>query len=174
VDTLRGEGPPDLAELVLGACGQVLALSDLGVGADEGRRLAEAAVRDGTALEVYERWVRAQGGDPRVEALPAAPVVRPVPAPASGHVQAIATTAVGMTALRLGAGRAAKDDAIDHAVGVVCLAKRGDRLERGEAVAEVHARDEASAARAADELSACFRIGEERPEARPIVLDVLR
>src|SRR5688572_17381849 len=85
-DTVRGDGPPDLTELVLDACARLLALSDLGIDVDEGRRRVEAAVADGSAFEVYERWVRAQGGDPDREALPTAPVVLPVPAPRDGTV----------------------------------------------------------------------------------------
>ena len=173
LDTLDGQGPPDLTELVLGASAHLLALSDLEVDVNEGRRLAEGTVADGSARELYDRWVRAQGGDPRREALPRAAVVQPVPAPASGHVQAIATTAVGLAALRLGAGRLRKEDAIDHAVGVVCLAKRGDAVQVGEPLAEVHARDEESAIRAVDEIVACYRIGDGEPERKPIVLDVL-
>ena len=173
LDTLEGNGPPDLTELVLGASAHLLALSDLGVEAGEGRRLAEDAVASGAARDLYDRWVRAQGGDPAPEALPRAAVVQPLPAPASGVVQAIATTGVGLAALHLGAGRVRKDDAVDHAVGVVCRAKRGDRVEAGQPLAEIHARDEESAARAAAELDACYRIGDGEPEPRPIVLDVL-
>jgi thymidine phosphorylase len=55
----------------------------------------------------------------------------------------------------------------------VCLAKRGDRVEAGQPLAEVHARDESAAARAVEELASCYRIGDEVPERRPIVLDVL-
>ena len=173
LDTLDGQGPPDLTELVLGASAHLLALSDLDVDVNEGRSLAEGTVADGSARELYDRWVRAQGGDPRREALPRAAVVQPVPAPASGYVQAIATTAVGLAALRLGAGRLRKEDAIDHAVGVVCLAKRGDAVQVGEPLAEVNARDEESAIRAVDEIAACYRIGDGEPERKPIVLDVL-
>jgi pyrimidine-nucleoside phosphorylase len=174
VETLRGEGPPDLAELTLGACGHLLALSDLEIDEEEGRGRAKEAVSSGAALERYETWIRAQGGDPNVEALPVAPVVRPVPAPGSGFVERIATTAVGVAALHLGAGRAAKDDVIDHRVGVVCRAKRGDKVEEGEPVAEVHAADEASAAAAVEEAAACYRVAGEPPPDVPIVLEVLR
>lgn len=174
VETLRGEGPPDLAELALGACGQLLALSDLGVDEEEGRRRAEETVSSGAALERYETWIRAQGGDPSFEALPVAPVVRPVPAPDSGYVERIATTAVGVAALHLGAGRAAKDDVIDHSVGVLCRAKRGDRVEKGESVAEVHAADERGAAVAVEEVAACYRVADAAPAQVPIVLEVLR
>ena len=174
VETLRGEGPPDLAELTLGACGHLLALSDLGVGEEEGRRLAEEAISSGAALERYGTWIRAQGGNPSVEVLPVAPVVWPVPAPASGYVERIATTAVGVAALHLGAGRAAKDDVIDHRVGVVCRAKRGDKVEKGGPVAEVHAADEAGAAAGVKEVAACYRVADEAPPLVPIVLEVLR
>jgi pyrimidine-nucleoside phosphorylase len=173
VDTLRGEGPEDLVELVLGASGHLLALSDLGVDQAEGRQGAEEALASGAALDLYERWVRAQGGDPAVEALPAAPVVRAVPAPEVGFVQGIAATAIGEAALRLGAGRVRKEDEIDHSVGIVCLAKRGDRVEPGSSLAEVHARSDEAAERALQEVTAAYRLGPEQPERRPIVLDVI-
>jgi pyrimidine-nucleoside phosphorylase len=64
LDTVRGEGPEDFTELVLDACARLLALSDLGIGLEEGRARAESAVAGGTAIHVYERWIRAQGGDP--------------------------------------------------------------------------------------------------------------
>jgi pyrimidine-nucleoside phosphorylase len=173
LDTLEGSGPPDLTELVVGAAGHLLALSDLDVGVEEGRRMAEEAMASGSARERYDRWVRAQGGDPRREALPRAAVIRPVPSPETGFVQAIATTDVGLAALHLGAGRVRKEDPVDHAVGVVCLAKRGDRVAAGDPLVEVHARDEESAARAVSEVAACYRFGDGEPERRSIVLDVL-
>jgi pyrimidine-nucleoside phosphorylase len=173
VATLRGEGPPDLVELALGASAHLLALSDLGIDASQGRARAEEALASGAALEVYERWVRAQGGDPSLEALPSAAVLEHVSAPEAGYVQAIATTDVGLAALHLGAGRVTKEDAIDHAVGLVCLAKRGDRVEAGQPLAEVHASDPDSARRGIAEAQACYRLGPEEPESRPIVLDVL-
>jgi pyrimidine-nucleoside phosphorylase len=173
VATLSGQGAPDFLELVLGATAHLLALSDLEIDVAEGRRRAEEALASGAALEAYERWVRAQGGDPSLEALPTAPVVRSVPAPGDGFVEAIAATAVGEAALGLGAGRLRKEDAIDYAVGILCLAKRGNEVAAGEPIAEVHAQDDESADRAAAEVSAAYRIGGDRPADRPIVLDVI-
>ena len=80
-DTIRGEGPPDFTELVLDACARLLALSDLGIDEQEGRRRAEAAVADGSALAVYERWIRRREAIPIPAALPQAPVVLEVRAP---------------------------------------------------------------------------------------------
>jgi pyrimidine-nucleoside phosphorylase len=173
VETLRGEGPPDFAELVLDACARLLALSDLGIDEREGRARAEAAVADGSALAAYARWIRAQGGDPSLDALPTAPVIVPVTAPRDGVVVRVGAIAVGVAALRLGAGRRTKDDAIDHAVGVVCRAKRGDRVGAGEPLAEVHARDEPSAAEAVAAVQAAYELADEAPPARPVLLEVV-
>ena len=173
VATLEGNGPPDLVELVLGAATHLLRLSDLELDAAEGRARAEQAIADGSALALYERWIRAQGGDPSVDVLPRAPVVVPVGSPASGFVQRIATTAIGEAALGLGAGRLRKEDDIDHAVGIVCLAKRGAEVVAGAAIAEVHGRTEEAAEAGAAEVAAAYRIGAEPPEDVPIVLDVI-
>jgi pyrimidine-nucleoside phosphorylase len=173
IATLRGEGPPDFTELVLAACTHLLAFSDLEVDEDAGRSRASDALQDGSALEIYERWIAAQGGDPAEDALPAAPVVREVTAPTSGYVTAIGAVDVGMAALRLGAGRQTKDQGIDHAVGVRCLKKCGDAVESGEPIAEVHARDGTSAGKAADEVLAAYEFGDSAPAATPIVLETL-
>ncbi|HEY7794481.1 MAG TPA: thymidine phosphorylase [Gaiellaceae bacterium] len=172
-DTVRGEGPPDFTELVLDACARLLALSDLGVDAEEGRRRAEAAVADGSALAVYERWVRAQGGDPDPARLPTAPVVLPVAAGEAGTVTRLGAIAVGIAALHLGAGRRAKGDEIDPAVGVVCHVKRGAQVAPGDLLAEVHAADEASGAEAVAAVLAAYELGDEPPREHDILLDVV-
>jgi pyrimidine-nucleoside phosphorylase len=171
--TVRGEGPPDFTELVLDACARLLALSDLGIDEEEGRRRAEAAVADGSALAVYERWIRAQGGNPDPAVLPRATVVLEVRAPRAGFVVRLGAIAVGMAALHLGAGRRTKEDSIDHAVGVVCHAKRGASVEAGDVLAEVHARDEASGAGAVAAVLAAYELGDEPPREHPILLDVV-
>jgi pyrimidine-nucleoside phosphorylase len=173
IATLRGEGPADFTELVLSACAHLLAFSDLGVDEATGRERAAAAVQDGSALALYQRWIEAQGGDPAEDALPTALVVRDVQAPSGGFVSAIGAVDVGMAALRLGAGRQTKDDDIDHAVGVLCLKKRGDAVDAGETIAQVHAQDEQAAARAADEVLAAYTLAEEAPPATPIVLETI-
>ncbi len=173
VETLRGDGPPDLRELVLTAAAQLLALSDLELGHDEARRRAEEALASGRALASYERWIAAQGGDPSVDALPSAAVVHEVRAERDGFVERIATRAIGLASLHLGAGRLRKDDRIDHGVGVVCRAKRGDSVEAGQPLAEVYARDEATGERAVAEVRSCYHLAEAPPAPRPIVLDVV-
>jgi pyrimidine-nucleoside phosphorylase len=173
VATLRGEGPPDFTELVLAASAHLLAFSDLGVDEAAGRERAAATVHDGSALEKYERWIAAQGGDPAEDALPTAPVVRVVAAPRDGFVRSIGAVAIGTAALRLGAGRLTKEDTIDHAVGIRCLKKRGDAVTAGEPLAEVHARDDEAAQRASAEVVAAYELADEAPPPQPIVLETI-
>src|SRR5438034_2712188 len=126
IATLRGEGPLDFVELVLAATSRLLEVSDLGVDEDEARSRAEEAIANGSALAAYERRIRAQGGDPDEAALPTAPEVRQLRAERSGVVARAAALPIGLAALHLGAGRRHKEDEIDHGVGILCLAKRGD------------------------------------------------
>jgi pyrimidine-nucleoside phosphorylase len=171
--TLRGEGPRDFEELVLAEAAHLLAFSDLELDERAGRERAVSAIADGSAHAMYERWVAAQGGDPSEDALPTAPVVLDVVPESGGFVQAIGAVDVGMAALRLGAGRRTKDDVIDHAVGVCCLKKRGDAVAADDVLAEVHARDDASARRGAAEVLAAYRLGDEAPPATPIILETI-
>ena len=173
VATLCGEGPPDFTELVLDASARLLALSDLGIDLAEGRRRAEQAISDGSALAAYERWVRVQGGDPAVDTLPVAPIVREVRAPRAGTVGRLGALAVGIVALELGAGRRTKADKIDHAVGVVCHAKRGDQVAGGAVLAEIHAADDRSADAGAEAVLAAYEIGDEQPRKHDILLEVI-
>jgi len=172
-DTVRGDGPGDFTELVLEAAARLLAHSDLGIDVEEGRRRAQAAVDDGSALDTFERWIRAQGGDPSPDALELAPVRRVVSATRDGIVTRLGARDIGNAALELGAGRRTKADTIDHAVGVLCFAKRGDTVLAGDDLAEVHARDDEAAERAAAAVLDAYTIGDAAPAERGILLDVV-
>jgi pyrimidine-nucleoside phosphorylase len=173
LDTVRGHGPSDFTEVVLDACGKLLALSDLGIDEAEGRRRAEAAVADGSAETVWRRWLEAQGGTSDESALPVAPVVHEVTALRGGYVRELGAIRIGNAAVHLGAGRRTKEDDVDHAVGIVCRAKRGARVDQGDVLALVHARTEATALTAADEVLAAYELADEPPAERPVLLEVV-
>ncbi len=172
-DTVRGHGPADFTELVLTACSKLLAYSDLEIDEVEGRRRAEAATADGSADIAWQRWIEAQGGTADESVLPVAPIVRPVPAPLAGFVSTLSAVGVGNAAVHLGAGRRTKEDSIDHAVGIVVHAKRGDRVATGESLVDVHARTEEEARVAAAEVLAAYEFSDAPPPARPLLLDVI-
>jgi pyrimidine-nucleoside phosphorylase len=171
---LAGEdSPPDLFSLAVQAAGRLVSLSDLGIDAEEGERRAERAIEDGSALAAYERWITAQGGDPSLDVLREAPVRTGLTADRAGFVARISALGVGRVALELGAGRRTKEDTIDHAVGIRCFAKRGDPVEEGQPLAEIHARDQTSAEQAVDQIRPLIEISDESGPPRPIVLETL-
>ena len=173
LETVRGRGPADFTEVVLDACSKLLALSDLGIDETEGRRRAETAVADGSAEAVWRRWIEAQGGTSDESVLPVAPVLRPVAAPQAGYVRELGAIAIGNAAMHLGAGRRTKDDVVDHAVGIVCRAKRGTQVDAGDELALVHARTDAQADEAVRSVLAAYQLGDEPPLERPVLLDVV-
>jgi pyrimidine-nucleoside phosphorylase len=171
--TVRGRGPADFHELVLDACGKLLALSDLDVDEAEGRRRAEAAIADGSAAATWNLWIEAQGGTSDEAALPRAPIVREVTALRAGHVHDLSAIRIGNAAVHLGAGRRTKEDAVDHAVGIVCHAKRGAEVASGEVLAEVHARTEEEADVAIQDVLAAYEIADIAPHERHVLLEVV-
>jgi thymidine phosphorylase len=118
--------------------------------------------------------VASLGGPPdllqRPEAhLARAAVVVDVSAPREGIVAAIDTRAVGYAVVRLGGGRTAPEQSVDHSVGFDRLLPLGAAVTRGEPLARVHARDRDDADAAAAALSAAFTIGDERPQTPPLI-----
>ncbi len=173
VATLRGEGPADLADLCLALGARMLVLGGVASSYEEGEERLRSRIESGAALEKFREMVRAQGGSAEAlddaDLLPAAPVALPVPAPAGGYVAEIDAEAVGLAAMRLGAGRTAKEDLVDHAVGVVVERAAGSEVGEGDSVATVHARTEASGRAAVAEVAAAFSIGPGPVEPRPLI-----
>jgi thymidine phosphorylase len=163
VATLRGEGPADLAEVTLALAREMLALA--GVEADPA-----AALADGRALDAYHRMIAAQGGDPQAP-LPGARHREVLAAEESGWLRWLDARAVGVAAWRLGAGRARKEDQVDHAAGIFCLAKPGDRVAVGQPVLELRTDDETRFGPAMAALAGAVQVGPEPPAAAPLVID---
>ncbi len=161
VATLRGDGPPDLAELCLTLAEQV--------GADRAR--LRELLRSGAALDRLTAMVEAQGGEPgALDRLPRAPVQIEVAAPASGFVTGVDALAIGRAVADLGAGRRRKEDPVDPAVGVILHRKRGDAVRAGEPLATVLARRDGEGVAA---VRAAYEIGAAPPAPLPLVLEVL-
>ncbi|SFL99497.1 pyrimidine-nucleoside phosphorylase [Salibacterium qingdaonense] len=142
VDTLRGNGPEDLHELSVTLASHMAVLGGKASDEQEGRRLVENVLNDGTALEKMKQFVKSQGGDSapvdNPDLFPSAQKQVEVPAADSGYVSRMQAARIGQAAMMLGAGRAAKDDVIDYAAGIELKAKIGDYVAEGETLAVMH------------------------------------
>jgi pyrimidine-nucleoside phosphorylase len=177
VEALRGERPGRFLDLCLTLTGHLAALAGKAADPGEGRRLAQQTLAGGDGLERFREFVAAQGGDPRVaddlSLLPQAPVVLQVEAPGDGWLAAVDAEAVGRVAASLGAGRQRKDDVIDPAVAVELTAKLGDRVERGQQIGRIMARDDQAAGAALAGLLATLRWSDRPVQPPPLVHQVV-
>ena len=177
VEVLRGERRGRMLDLCLTLTGHLAALAGLAPDPEEGQRRAAKALESGSGLAKLHELVAAQGGDRRVlddlSLLPQAPVRRDLTAPRAGWLAAVDAEAVGRAAAALGAGRRRKEDRIDAAVAVELTVKLGDRVEAGERIGRILARDRSSAADAARELDAALRFDERPCQPPPLVHQVI-
>jgi thymidine phosphorylase len=171
---LRGTGPQDVTDLCLHETATLLAMAGLVADEAHGIAHAERAIGDGAGLAKLAEVVAAQGGDAALvehpERLPRAPHHETLLAPRSGYITRIDAERIGMASVRLGAGRLKKGEPIDHAVGLVLLAKLGDTVEAGAPLVEVHARTTADVASIRDGLLAAYTFGDEAPTQQPLLL----
>ncbi|KEP28819.1 pyrimidine-nucleoside phosphorylase [Bacillus safensis] len=146
IDTLRGEGPEDLNELVLTLGSQMVVLAKKADTLDEAREKLIEVMKNGKALEKFKEFLENQGGDSSIvdqpEKLPQAPYKIEVPAKESGVVAEIVADEIGVAAMILGAGRATKEEDIDLSVGIMLNKKVGDRVEKGDSLVTLHANRE--------------------------------
>jgi thymidine phosphorylase len=163
---------PRLVEVTLALCATLLRLGGLFESDAAARAAAGDALASGAAAERFARMCAALGGptdllDDPDRHLPRAPHALEVFPDAAGHVRAVAVREVGVAVLELGGGRLREDQGIDHAVGLVDVAGLGEEVGNGgRPLAVVHARDAASAERAAARVRAAFEIGD-APAAVP-------
>lgn len=177
LDTLRGSGPEDFREHCLVAAAHMLVIGRKAAKLESARTMVEAALESDRALGSFRRLVQAQGGDVRYvdepDRLPVAPLIETVTAARAGYVLGINACEVGETSVELGAGRARKEDAIDHAVGIIIHHKVGDFVAAGEALFTVHANDGAKLAAAKARLLAAHQWSGEPVQPLPLFYDVI-
>ncbi|WP_182069714.1 pyrimidine-nucleoside phosphorylase [Bacillus haynesii] len=146
IDTLKGEGPEDLTELVLTLGSQMVVLAKKAETLDEARENLIDVMKNGKALQKFKDFLQNQGGDSSVadnpEKLPQAAYKIDVPAKEAGVVSEIVADQIGVAAMLLGAGRATKEDKIDLAVGIMLRKKVGDAVEKGEPLVTLYANRE--------------------------------
>ena len=163
IDVLNGKGPQDVIEITLALAKEMLQLA--GINKDPATGL-----KDGSAMQVWKKMIIAQGGNPDIE-IPVAKQKENVVATQSGYITDLDAYAIGLSAWRLGAGRAKKEDAVSKTAGIICLAKEGDYVEKDQPVLELHIDDSSRLPLAKEALKNAFTIGAEPKEKRKIILE---
>jgi thymidine phosphorylase len=167
VEVLKGGGPADVVELTLALAREMLSLAGLS------EVDPEPVLASGRAYETWCAMIAAQGGDPGAR-LPTPSHVHTVPAPTDGVLSTLDARSVGIAAWRLGAGRARKEDPVQSAAGILCLAKPGDRVSAGDPLLELHTGTPEAIPAALAALDDAYIIAETALPATPLVIETLR
>jgi thymidine phosphorylase len=169
VEVLAGGGPPDVVRLTIALAREMLRACGLGNTKDPAD-----ALRDGSAMDVWRRMVRAQGGDPDAD-LPTARYTHTVYVPTPGRLVRLDALAVGTAAWRLGAGRARRDESVSFGAGVRMHAKPGDVVTAGQPLLTLFSDDEERFGRALEALDGAHDIADaDAPfQPSPLVIETI-
>jgi pyrimidine-nucleoside phosphorylase len=178
LETLKGRGPDDLAGMVKRFASRVLVLAGRESNEAQALSCVDRALSSGKAIETLGRMIERQGGNRAVvedySLLPSVNGREQCLAPRGGFVTRMKAEAIGLASNLLGAGRSKVGEPIDHAVGVILLAKPGMRVERGEPLVEIHHRDGRGVNAALALCSDAVTIEDDAQPPRPVILGDVR
>ena len=177
IDTLRGEGPTDFVELCMTLGSQMLIAGGKAKDDKEAYSMLEQVIADGSALKKLAEFVEAQGGDASAvydtSKLPKASMVEAVNATESGYISKIACAEVGICSLILGGGRETKESEIDLSVGIVLTKKVGDKVEKGDTIAYIHANDRQKLEMAKERFLKAYTFSAEKPTGSKMIKHII-
>lgn len=174
VQVLRGQGPADLADLVVRLGTRMVRLAEKAATDEDAAALVRDTLASGAALARFRLLVERQGGDPTVVddpgRLPSASLSHVVSAARGGFVTALDALLVGRAAVALGAGRDKKDDQVDSTAGIRLLKKPLDSVTAGEPVMELRYNEASRLPAALALVRQALVIGDQPPAVPPLVL----
>lgn len=168
INTLKGNGPSDLLEVVMTLCsiiiGAVRKISN-----SEAKDMLFKQLNNGEAYNKFEEFVKAQGGD--LTNLKISDKVFSIKSDKAGYINKINALRLGELAKQIGAGRSTLEDKIDYEVGLVLTKKVGDYVEKEEEILKVYLKDKDISI---TELLECFTIEEELEKKSELILDIIK
>ncbi|WP_287386178.1 pyrimidine-nucleoside phosphorylase [Lachnospira sp.] len=177
IESLKGRGPKDLMELVYCLGSYMIKSAKPEVSLADARKMLEASITEGTALEKFKVFVKAQGGDENVandySLLKIAPRVIEVLSKEEGYVAHIQSDLIGHASMILGGGRQRKEDTIDYGVGIELNKKVSDKVLENELLAKIYVNDETNLANAIDDIYEAFRIEKEEIKEPVLIKEIV-
>lgn len=173
VNALKGKMTDDVREVVLNLSIQMMYLSGKYPNIVESKDKVLEVINNGKAYEKFKELVAKQGGDVSyIEDLgkfEKAPIITPVLSEKDGFVEELDAGKVGKAGLELGIGRMHKEDSIDYRVGMIFNKKIGDKVEKGDILAYVHANSPEKSEKCVEEIKNAYKIGNKKINKKNII-----
>lgn len=177
IQCLKGNMPEDIKEIILGIGAQIIKLAGEGDNLEETRNKILENINNGRAYTKFLELVQIQGGDisyiENPEKFQKARYIIPVYSEEEGYVEELNAEKVGVTSVHLGAGRVKKEDGIDHSVGMWIEKKVGDRVNKGDILAYIHANDAEKGNTAVKDLKQAYKIIKNPIQMENYILDII-
>lgn len=179
IAALHGEGPEDLMELCYTSGSIMLEQARLCATRQQGRKMLEDSIKNGTAFEKFVEMVKAQEGDVEYilhpEKFPVAKNIIPIYAREEGYVEGINALEIGLASMTLGGGRETLDDVIDPAAGIMLNKKVGDYVKEGEVLCYLHSNKNVTLInRVSKEVFNAFKVSKGFVEKPKVILDIIQ
>ncbi len=177
INTLKGNGPKDVLELVLELGSHMVVNGGKAETFEEAKQMLQENITNGKGLQKLKEFITAQGGDASVvdntDLFDKANYITEIKAENDGFIENIDALAIGIAGMKLGAGRATKDDVIDMAVGVVLNKKQADKVSKGETLAYIYSNRE-NVENEYKEILEAYKIVQTKVDKIPLIYDVVQ
>ena len=177
IDTLKGQGPDDLTELCLELGSHMLVLGEVAKTQIEGIEILKKVIASGKAFEKFRELVAAQGGDismvDQTDLLPDAQFSEIYKSNSEGYINELNALDIGLASVKLGAGRETMASKIDHGAGIVLKKKIGDYVKKDEVLALLYSNNDANFTKAVEFMDLAYKITDEKPEHKPLILKTM-
>lgn len=172
IEVLRGGGPEDLRAVCVELATAMVSLA-LELPEEEARARVLNALSSGAALDMLKVWIGAQGGDisyiDDTSKFGKSTYNHEVRASKSGYISSVNAEAVGIASVTLGAGRASKEDSIDHKAGIMLYAKPCAWVNEGDVLATLSTEKDSALKAAEEAVRGAIVISSVCPEKKPLV-----
>lgn len=173
IEILQTGAENRLSQLSIKIAAEMVLSSHLAKTMEEAQRLTKEALVSGRGLKTLAKMIEAQGGNSLVtediKILPQAPYQKTITFSQSGFLTKVETEELGRCALMLGAGRLHKEDSVDAAAGLIFHKKVGDKVEKGEILAELFTSKEESFEEVSQRLQKAVTVELSPVEALPLI-----
>lgn len=177
IEVLKGNEKGDLYEVSVCLASQMISLT-FSISEKEAKQKVIDAIESGAAFEKMRQWISAQGGDVRLLDSPKlfeeAKFKAEIKSERDGYISKMDAAEIGATSVVLGAGRASKQDDIDHSAGIIINKKVGDRVLKGESLATLYTNRKDKIEEATGRYLAAIEISENMSKRNPLIYKVVR